>query len=62
MESETEQILTLIVSLDGDCISVVNCTVCPFASKCAATQVLWSKEKRIREAIDLLFNKVLFDE
>lgn len=61
MDSETEQLLTFIISSDGDCVQSDRCIKCPFFSSCCGTQVLWSREKRIREAMNLLFDEVLLD-
>lgn len=62
MDSETEQILTFIISSEGDCVQRDRCLKCPFFADCTGIQILWSKERRVRQAMNLLFDEAFLDD
>jgi len=60
------QLLQLIIDVDGNCVNASWCLVCPFCDNCVFNALrggkLISREVRVKLASDKLFNDILEHE
>lgn len=61
-----DALMQAIIDVEGDCIKIDWCMMCPFSHKCVSKAIsearLLPKEDRVRLAYDKLFIKVVDEE